>query len=122
MSGAVPTSFEHDLHSDGILQANQSLLVPTSQPGTYYILVRGQSEPSPRTPVTVLVESLPFQVTDVSLDHGGDTFFVTTTIRGAQFHPESGLSEHGERMVRNFLDIAEGWNRERRDKGRAGVH
>ena len=43
-------------------------------------------------------------------------------VHGVQFHPESVLSEHGERMVRNFLDIAEGWNRERRDKGRAAVH
>ena len=43
-------------------------------------------------------------------------------IHGVQFHPESISSEHGERIVRNFLDIAAAWNRERRDNPAAAVH
>jgi anthranilate synthase component II len=43
-------------------------------------------------------------------------------IHGVQFHPESVLSENGERIVRNFLDLAEDWNRERRDKAASPVH
>lgn len=43
-------------------------------------------------------------------------------IHGVQFHPESVLSQHGERMLRNFLDLADDWNRQRRDKPAAGVH
>jgi anthranilate synthase component II len=43
-------------------------------------------------------------------------------VHGVQFHPESVLSENGERIVRNFLDIAEAWNRERRDKAASLVH
>jgi anthranilate synthase component II len=43
-------------------------------------------------------------------------------IHGVQFHPESILSEHGERILRNFLDLAGIWNRERRDKAASAVH
>lgn len=31
-------------------------------------------------------------------------------VHGVQFHPESILSEHGHRMLRNFLDLAQEWN------------
>jgi anthranilate synthase component II len=32
-------------------------------------------------------------------------------VHGVQFHPESIASEHGHLMLRNFLEIAETWNR-----------
>jgi anthranilate synthase component 2 len=31
-------------------------------------------------------------------------------VHGVQFHPESIASEHGHLMLKNFLDIAAGWN------------
>ena len=34
----------------------------------------------------------------------------TLALHGVQFHPESIASEHGHLMLRNFLDIAAGWN------------
>jgi anthranilate synthase component 2 len=43
-------------------------------------------------------------------------------VHGVQFHPESILSDHGELIVRNFLNLAEDWNRQRRDNGAAAVH
>jgi anthranilate synthase component 2 len=42
-------------------------------------------------------------------------------VHGVQFHPESILSRHGERIVANFLDLASRWSREG-DKARAAVH
>ena len=36
-------------------------------------------------------------------------------VHGVQFHPESIASEHGHRILRNFLDIAAAWN-EARDR------
>jgi anthranilate synthase component II len=41
-------------------------------------------------------------------------------IHGVQFHPESIASEHGETILRNFLDLAAAWNRaERREPAAA---
>jgi anthranilate synthase component 2 len=34
-------------------------------------------------------------------------------VHGVQFHPESIASEHGATILRNFLDLAERWSRER---------
>lgn len=45
----------------------------------------------------------------------------TLPVHGVQFHPESILSHHGSRILRNFLDIAAAWNAER-DKRGPGVH
>jgi anthranilate synthase component 2 len=46
----------------------------------------------------------------------------TLPVHGVQFHPESILSEHGEMIVRNFLNLATDWNRQKRDNGGAAVH
>jgi anthranilate synthase component 2 len=46
----------------------------------------------------------------------------TLPIHGVQFHPESIKSEHGGRIVRNFLDIAAAWNLEKRDNPAVAVH
>jgi anthranilate synthase component 2 len=34
----------------------------------------------------------------------------THPVHGVQFHPESILSEHGHRILQNFLDLARTWN------------
>ncbi|MGA7386746.1 MAG: aminodeoxychorismate/anthranilate synthase component II [Pseudolabrys sp.] len=40
-------------------------------------------------------------------------------VHGVQFHPESIASEHGHLMLKNFLDIAAGWNAQRGRRGTA---
>jgi anthranilate synthase component 2 len=37
-------------------------------------------------------------------------------VHGVQFHPESIASEHGHRILKNFLDIAAAWNEARRNR------
>ena len=37
----------------------------------------------------------------------------TLPVHGVQFHPESIASEHGHLMLKNFLDLAAGWNAKR---------
>jgi anthranilate synthase component 2 len=38
----------------------------------------------------------------------------THPVHGVQFHPESIASEHGHLILKNFLDIAEAWNKRHR--------
>src|SRR5262249_39649823 len=48
--GAAPTSTVFDAGSKGELASRQLAVVPATEPGVYYVLVRGFSMPSPATP------------------------------------------------------------------------
>ena len=85
----VPTGSQYDAAYQGALQANQFAVIPSTQAGLYLILVRGQSEASANTPITLVANVLPFEITDVLPDTGGDSKYVTTTILGAQFDPQA---------------------------------
>jgi anthranilate synthase component II len=41
---------------------------------------------------------------------------LTRPVHGVQFHPESIASEHGHALLRNFLDLAKGWNAAKRPR------
>jgi anthranilate synthase component 2 len=43
----------------------------------------------------------------------------TLPVYGVQFHPESIASEHGHLMLKNFLDLAAAWNKQRGRKASA---
>ena len=81
---AVPTSFQYDATYSGPLQANQTAVIPGTTAGTYFVLLRGTDNP-----VTLLAQLLPFEITNVSPDQGGDSAYVTTIITGAQFDPNA---------------------------------
>ncbi|MAE66325.1 MAG: hypothetical protein CMJ18_18805, partial [Phycisphaeraceae bacterium] len=85
----VPTGVVFDAAYEGALGPNQQATIPDTEPGSYFVLLRGHSEPAADTPTTLLAELLPFKITDVIPDVGGDGRYVTTTILGAQFHPDA---------------------------------
>src|SRR6185503_474102 len=85
--GDVPSPFQFDAVYQDPLQANQTAIVPSTQPGDYYILVRGHDEPQANTPARLLVETVPLAITSVAADQGGDGRWVTLNIEGARFQP-----------------------------------
>src|SRR5262249_6489818 len=81
----APTSATFDAAYQGGLAPSQTAVIPSTQPGVYYILLRGFSEPAADTPVSVLAELVPLAITNVHTDQGGDAAFVTFTVEGARF-------------------------------------
>ena len=83
--GAAPTAANYDATYSGPLSASLTALIPSTKPGTYYVLVQGYSGPAAGSGITLLAEELPLVITGVATDVGGDGKYVTTTITGAQF-------------------------------------
>ncbi len=77
---AVPSSSQYDAIYSGPLAADQTAVIPGTTAGTYYVLVDGTNNA-----VTLLAQLLPFEITNVTPDQGGDSAYVTTVITGAQF-------------------------------------
>ncbi|HEX7095510.1 MAG TPA: CARDB domain-containing protein, partial [Acidimicrobiales bacterium] len=86
---ALPSGFAFDASSEDPIAADQRAFVPTTQAGDYYVLVQGRSGSRDNVPVRLLAEVLPFQITEVTPDQGGDSRWVTMTIRGAGFKPDA---------------------------------
>src|SRR5262249_12805806 len=84
----VPTGAVFNAASGG-LDASPVAVVPSTSAGTYYVLVRGNYDPDPTQTLTLLAESLPFGITDVQVDRGGDSRYVSVSVRGARFSPNA---------------------------------
>ena len=67
----------------GPLAADQTAVIPGTTAGTYYVLVDGTNNP-----VTLLAQLLPFEITNVSPDQGGDSAYVTTDHHGGPVRPQ----------------------------------
>ncbi len=87
--GDVPTGFKYDAIYQNPLQANQTAVIGSTKPGDYYILVRGQHEPTANTSFRLTATTLPFTITGVKPDQGGDSRYVTVTIEGAKFDEDA---------------------------------
>ncbi|MCA9049815.1 MAG: hypothetical protein KDA89_13860, partial [Planctomycetaceae bacterium] len=82
---AAPTTAQFDAQYSGRLSADPKALLPSTQLGRYYILVRHSGSDDLPTSLNITVRALPLAITDVFTDVGGDGRYVTTEIRGAQF-------------------------------------
>lgn len=83
--GVVPSRSAYHFFYSRPYEPDQEIVVPTTNAGWYYILVRGEFEPTDATPYAILAELVPFQITSVSPKRIGDNGQVTITLRGAKF-------------------------------------
>jgi subtilase family serine protease len=83
--GDMPSRSQFDYTVDQPLRADQSVIVPTTNAGTYYIMAYGDSVPDSGAAYELTAKTLPFGVTGLSLQQGGNTGEVTLEIRGSQF-------------------------------------
>ena len=74
---AVPTAFQYDAIYSGPLQANQTAVIPGPRPASITCWSSGTDNP-----VSLLAQLLPFEITNVTPDQGGDSAYVTTIISG----------------------------------------
>ncbi|MGB6300739.1 MAG: putative Ig domain-containing protein, partial [Rivularia sp. (in: cyanobacteria)] len=83
----APSGVEYDAASTGIIGDKQTATVSNTKAGKYYVLVRTVNGNSGN--VNLIAEELPFGVTNVVTDRGGDSRYVTTNIYGAQFNDKA---------------------------------
>lgn len=83
--GAMPDLGNFDFLYSNPLSPNQQIVIPATQKGWYYIMVRGENEPGGPLGYTLEADVIPFAITGVSQNHIGDSGQVTITLTGAQF-------------------------------------
>ena len=83
----MPNAIVNDAAYAGKLQASQTAVVPFTEAGNYYVLVRSQGGGAGS--VTLTAKYLPFGITSVSPDTVGAGRYVTLTVTGAQFSPDA---------------------------------
>ncbi|MDZ4804357.1 MAG: CARDB domain-containing protein [Candidatus Eisenbacteria bacterium] len=83
----APTPGDFDVSGPPTFTAGPSILIPSIQDGTYYILIRAAALPSGVTSevVTITARALPFSITSVSPTVIGSPGEVTLTVDGAGF-------------------------------------
>ena len=85
--GDVASGFAFDAGAIDPLSPSPAALIPSTLAGDYYVLVQGRSGKNTNVPMTLTVKALPFSITDILQDQGGDSRWVTTVITGARFQP-----------------------------------
>ena len=82
---SVPTSSTFDESSAQTTSLAQSVLLPGTQAGAYYILVQGSSALTTAQPFTLEAQSLPLEVLSVSTASGANVGTTTLTVTGSMF-------------------------------------
>ncbi len=82
---SIPTSSAYEESSTSPTQTTQTVVIPDTQAGDYYILLTGDTGSGSGEPFTLSATALPLQVTGVSPAQAGNSGTTTLTIEGAEF-------------------------------------
>ncbi|MEZ6135593.1 MAG: CARDB domain-containing protein [Pirellulaceae bacterium] len=108
----LPSPYQFDAKYEGYLRPDQSLVIPETQGGRYFVLARagvrdeqhedGTIPPRAEYPVQLNATRIPFGITGVTPDAGGDDRYVTMRVFGAEFPEQATV-----RLVRpQFAEFA----------------
>ncbi len=83
--GGVPSAADADFVFTNHFQPDQEIIVPGTQAGSYYIMVRGDEVPNGPANVTLTANYMRFEILDVSPAQVGNAGSATFTLNGAMF-------------------------------------
>lgn len=84
--GEVPTMAVHDFVSEVPYQANQEIIIPVLEAGTYYLLINGRMQGNVVQPVKVKASVLHFEIRSVEAAEGGNTGMATILVKGSKMN------------------------------------
>jgi len=80
-------NIRYDMSSDGQSTANPQIYLPSAVPDYYGVAVQGETPVSDRQDIVLQANVLPFMISKISPDYGGNTGKVTIEITGSKFAP-----------------------------------
>ncbi len=86
----IPSITNFDYADNNPYHKLKQVVIPSLDSGTYYLTIKGAVNNSSSQNVTLLAHILPFEITTVQTNHGGNTGNVTVKIEGSKF--EQGMS------------------------------
>ncbi|WP_341348910.1 RHS repeat-associated core domain-containing protein [Syntrophorhabdus aromaticivorans] len=89
--GSAPTRADYDYRFTNLSSPDQQILVPMAKPGTWYVLVYGDTIATPST-YTLTAHTANLMVTSVTPDRSGTTVASTLTLTGAGYDSSAGVS------------------------------
>ena len=89
--GAPPTRSDYQYRFSDPAAANQQVVAPSAAPGTWYILVYGNSIPAPST-YTLTASTAPIDLLAANPPHAGNGADTTLSLSGAGFTPGTTVS------------------------------
>ena len=82
--GEVPNMAVHDFASEVPYKANQEIIIPALQAGTYYLMINGRMRSNEIQPVKVQASVLHFEIRSVEAAEGGNTGVATILVKGSK--------------------------------------
>jgi len=81
-------NISYDMSSGGQSTANPQIYLPSAVPDYYGVAVQGETPAGDRQDIVVQADVLPFMISAVSPNYGGNTGWVTVELTGSKFSPD----------------------------------
>ena len=83
--GNIPSITNYDFADNNPYHKTKQVVVPSLDSGKYYLTIKGTENSAAPQSVTLFAHILPFAITSVETNHGGNTGNVTVKIEGSKF-------------------------------------